>query len=173
MPNVSINTAIAAVRAEFNIKVRRTGRVKPPNLPDLQLKAIGDKMVAAQKERWAKSINSDGVTAKPLSVRYAIIKGVVKPGKRPKRDMDMTGRTIKNFMLRKAALGNIRAENTTRLERAKARRANKADQMIGLALSDAKVIFDASHAEYGQYVNTAWIPIDGTTRRPKTLNMVP
>ena len=82
----------------------------------------------------------------------------------------MTGQTIKNFTLRKAANGVIRAENTTRLERAKALRANSYDQMIGFALTDAKVIFTAAEAQYGQYVNTAWLPLDGTRRRPGDLN---
>ena len=163
---------IAAVQAQFNIKVKRTGRVRAPNLPDAQLKAIGEKMVAAQKDRWARGVDANGQTAKKLSVKYAIIKQAVLH-KRPVRDMSMTGQTIKNFQLRKAADGRIRAENTTRLERSKAVRANNYDQMIGFALSDAKVVFDETQAQYGSWVNRAWIPLDGTARRPSTLNMVP
>jgi hypothetical protein len=124
------------------------------------LKAIGEKMVAEQKARWAKSVDAAGQPALKLSVRYAIIKQAVLH-KRPKRDMSMTGQTIKNFTLRKAADGKIRAENTTRLERAKAGRANAYDQMIGFANSDAQVVFDEAKAQYGQYLNTAWIPIQG------------
>jgi hypothetical protein len=43
--------------------------------------------------------------------------------------------------------------------------------MIGFALTDAKVVFDATSVEYGKYVNTAWIPLDATRRRPSTLNV--
>jgi hypothetical protein len=153
-----------------NIHVRQTGRVRGPNLSDPQLAAIGGKMVAAQKDRWAHSINAAGQPAKPLSVRYAIIKQQTLH-KRPLRDMKLTGQTIANFTLRKATNGTIRAENTTRLERAKALRSNSYDQMIGFAATDAKVVFDESQAQYGRWVNRAWIPLDATRRRPSTLNM--
>jgi hypothetical protein len=152
----------------FNYNVKTTGRVRGPNLSDPQLAIIGAKMVAAQKDRWAKAVDASGQPAAKLSVRYAIIKQAVLH-KRPVRDMSMTGQTIKNFTLRKAANGVIRAENTTRLERAKALRANSYDQMIGFALSDAKVVFTETQAQYGQYVQTAWIPLDrasgGTSTR--------
>ena len=39
------------------------------------------------------------------------------------------------------------------------------------AVTDAKVVFDEAQAQYGQYVNTAWIPVGGTRRRPSTLNL--
>lgn len=168
----SLAGAIAATQAQFNVKVKRTGRVRPPNLPDAQLKAIGDKMVAEQKARWAKAMDASGQSAQKLTVRYAIIKQAILH-KRPVRDMSLTGKTIKNFQLRKASDGKIRAENTTKLERSKALRANSYDQMIGFANTDAKVVFDAAQAEFGQWMNRAWIPLDGTKRRPSTLNMVP
>jgi hypothetical protein len=152
------------------ITVPKTGKVRGPNLSDPQLKAIGDAMVAEQKARWGKSIDAGGQPAKKLAVRYAIIKQAVLH-KRAVRDMRLTGATIANFTLRKAADGRIRAENTTRLERAKALRANSYDQMIGFANSDAKVVFDETQVQYGKYVQTAWIPITGTNRRPSTLNV--
>lgn len=153
-----------------NIQVKKTGRIRGPNLSDPQLKVIGDKMVAAQKDRWSRVVDATGQPAAKLSVRYAIIKQAVLH-KRAVRDMCMTGQTIKNFTLRKAANGTIRAENTTRLERQKAMRANSYDQMIGFANTDAQVVFAEAQAQYGQYLNTAWIPVDGTRRRPSTLNM--
>ena len=153
-----------------NINVQKSGRVRGPNLSDPQLKAIGDAMVAAQKDRWSKAVDASGQAAKKLSVKYAIVKQATLH-KRPARDMVMTGATKANFTLRRAAGGRIRAENTTRLERAKALRANSYDQMIGFALTDAKVVFAAAEAEYGKYMNTAWIPVGPTRRRPSTLNM--
>ena len=155
-----------------NIKVQQSGRVRGPNLSDPQLKKIGDAMVAEQKARWARAVDASGQPAKKLSVKYAIIKQAALH-KRPVRDMHMTGQTIKNFTLRKAAGGRIRAENTTRLERAKALRANSYDQMIGFAVTDAKVVFAEAQVQYGQYVNTAWIPVGPTRRRPSTLNSLP
>jgi hypothetical protein len=141
------------------INVTKTGRVRGPNLSDPQLKVIGDLMVAEQKARWARGEDASGQPAQKLSVRYAIIKQAVLH-KRPKRDNKMTGLLVQNFTLRKAANGVIRAENTTRLARAHALRANGYDQMIGFAVTDAKVVFAETQAQYGQYVNTAWIPLD-------------
>ena len=152
--------------------MKKDGRMRGPNLSDPQLKAIGDQMVAEQKARWAKAYDANGQPAKKLSVRYAIIKQAVLH-KRPARDMKMTGATIANFQLRKAADGRIRAENTKKLERQKASRANSYDQMIGFALTDAKVVFAESQVQYGQYVNTAWIPVGPTRRRPSALNSLP
>jgi hypothetical protein len=154
---------------QVKISVTKSGRIRGPNLSDLQLKAIGDRMVAEQKARWAKATDAAGQPAKKLSVRYAIIKQKYTH-KRPVRDMVMTGKTLANFTLRKAADGRIRAENTTRLERQKAMRANQYDQMIGFAVSDAQAVFDETQKQYGQYVNKAWIPIGPTNRRPSTLN---
>ena len=148
----------------------KSGRVRGPNLSDPQLKAIGLAMVAEQKARWAKSVDADGQPAKKLSVKYAIEKQAYLH-ERPTRDMRMTGQTIANFSLRKAADGKIRAENSTRLERAKALRSNSYDQMIGLALTDTKVIFEETNAQYGEYARKAWIPLGGS-RRPAALNQL-
>lgn len=167
----SLAGAISSTQAKFTVTVKRTGRIQAPNLPDPQLKAIGDVMVAAQKLRWGKAMNADGQIAKKLSVRYAIIKQAILH-KRPERDMILTGKTIKNFQLRKASLGKIRAENTTRYEREKAAGCNKYDQMIGFSLFDAKQIFAQTQTEFGQWVNKAWIPLDGTNRRASTLNTI-
>jgi len=153
----------------FTVTMPQSGRVRGPNLSDPQLKAIGDKMVAEQKARWARATDAAGQPGKKLSVRYAIIKQKYTH-KRPVRDMFMTGKTVANFSLRKAAGGVIRAENTTRLERAKAMRANKYDQMIGFAVTDAKVVFDEAQNQYGQWLQRAWIPVGATTRRPSALN---
>jgi hypothetical protein len=164
-------TSTGSTLNTVKITVKKDGRFRPPVLTDPQLTIIGNKMVAEQKDRWSKAIDADGQPAKKLSVRYAILKQQYTH-KRPVRDMKMTGLTIANFLLRKAGNGRIRAENTTRLERAKAWRANSYDQMIGFAMTDAKVVFDETELQYGKYVNTAWIPVTGTSRRPSTLNVV-
>jgi hypothetical protein len=151
------------------IQVVQTGRIRGPNLADPQLKAIGEKMVAEQKARWGRHFNASGQPALKLSVRYAILKQQYTH-KRPYRDMAMTGATLANFTLRKAANGVIRAENTTRLERQKAMRANSYDQMIGFAVSDSEVVFAESQAQFGQWLNQAWIPLGNTNRKPPDLN---
>src|SRR4029434_2030552 len=92
-----------ANQASLNVKVKRPGRVKPPNLADPQLKTVGEEMVAAQKLRWSKAINAEGNVAKKLSVKYFFIKRKVRGVGRPVHDMNLTGQTIANFILRNAA----------------------------------------------------------------------
>lgn len=145
------------------VKVKKTGRMKGPNLSDPQLKRIGEVMVKAQLERWSKGINAYGNPARKLSVKYAIAKGSYLRkhgiGGRPIRDMKMTGLTVKNFSLRKAADNTIRAENTSREARAHASRANKLEEMIGFAGSDQIAVFQATQQEYGKYLQKAWVTI--------------
>jgi hypothetical protein len=153
---------------KVKIKVKRTGRVRTPQLIDPQMKAIGEEMVAAQKERWRDAISANGVPAKKLSVKYFIEKRKYHGGGTPVRDMNMTGRTIKNFQLRKATVDKIRAENTTRNERAKAMRAQNYEEMIGFSIQDAQAVISEAKHQYGQYVRKAWIPVGETTGKPWT-----
>ena len=147
------------------IKVKQTGRVKAPNLADPQLARIGSSMLVAQFARWFKGVNADGIQAKKLSVRYAIIKQKYLH-KRPIRDNWMTGAMAKNFAVRKAADGQIRAENSTRLAREHAQGSQKYEEMIGFAVSDAQVVIGETQKEYGNYVQTAWIPLGSTQGNP-------
>jgi hypothetical protein len=141
------------------INVKKTGRVREPNLADPQLRAIGDVMVAAQKARWDDGLNADGLPGKKLSKRYFFIKRKYTRQVSPIRDMKMTGDTLKNFALRKAANGVIRAENTTRETRRRANKAQDSEQMIGLSGSDQVAIFRASQLQYGILLQKAWVPI--------------
>lgn len=143
----------------LKVKVKRTGRVKEPNLSDPQLKTIGEEMVNTQKARWAKAINAEGNAAKKLSVKYFFIKRKLHGGGRPVRDMNLSGATIKNFSLRKANNGQIRAENTSRATRKSATGAQGIEPMIGFAGTDQNSIFKASQLQYGIYLQRAWVPI--------------
>ena len=162
----SLAGPIAAAQSSFTIKVKRTGRVRPPNLSDPQLKIIGDAMVAAQKDRWAKGVDAAGQPAKKLSVKYAIIKGAYlkREGRgrgRPIRDNNMTGVLVANFTLRKAIDNVIRAENTSREARAHANRAQGFDEMIGFSGPDQVDLFRSVQAEYGAWAKKAWFQIRG------------
>ena len=53
-------------------------------------------------------------------VKYFFIKRKLRGVGRPVRDMNLSGQTIANFSLRKAAVGQIRAENSTRITRKRA-----------------------------------------------------
>jgi hypothetical protein len=141
------------------IRVTQTGRVKPPNLDNGQLTAIGREMVEAQKLRWSKAINADGNPAKPLSKKYLFMKKKFTGASRPRRDMKMTGQTVANFGLRKAINGVIRAENSTRETRRRAQRASDTEQMIGFSGSDQVTVFRESQTQYGKFLQRAWVPL--------------
>jgi len=141
------------------IQVKKTGRVRPPMLDDPQLKAIGDIMVREQKQRWDDGVTADGIHGKKLSRRYFFIKRKFTKQVAPIRDMKMTGATVANFSLRRASRGMIRAENTTRETRKRATTAQQYADMIGFAASDQIAIFRASQAQYGQYLQKAWVPL--------------
>ena len=148
------------------VKVKQTGRVKAPRLDNGQLTKIGNLMVKTQKERWAKGLDASGNTAKPLSVKYAILKGqyLKKEGRgrgRPIRDNNMTGVLVANFTLRKAIDNVIRAENTSREARAHANRAQGFDEMIGFSGPDQVDLFRSVQAEYGAWAKKAWFQIRG------------
>jgi hypothetical protein len=144
----------------ISVKVPRTGRVRMPQLDNGPLTTIGKAMVAAQLVRWSKGINAEGNPAKKLSVKYAIIKQKTLH-KKAIRDMQMTGTLAKNFALRKASNGVIKAENTSRLARDHARRADQYEQMIGFAGSDQITVFNEAEKQYGKWMQTAWIPVNG------------
>jgi hypothetical protein len=160
MGTVGLKATVRA-RLALTVKVKRTGRVKPPNLDMGEYTDLGKLMVRNQKERWAKAINAEGNAAKPLSVKYIFEKRAYTGNTRPKRDMKMTGETIANFQLRKARDGVIRAENTNRLARQKAMRAQGYDQMIGFSGDEQTAIFKKADTIFGEKMKRAWVPING------------
>jgi hypothetical protein len=138
----------------------KLGRIRPPQLDNGALTFIGNTMVAAQKERWKKSINASGQASKKLSVKYFFQKRAFQGGRgTPKRDNKLTGAMLDNFTLRKAMKGMIRAENTSRLGRLHATRSQQAEEMIGFAGTDVITTVRAAEAQYGEWVKKAWIPL--------------
>jgi len=145
----------------FTAKVR-TGRVRPPRLDGGQQQALGEEMVKQQKARWATGVNADGQNAKPLSKKYIFQKKKYRNIRgQPIRDNRMTGVLVKNFALRKAINGNIRAENSTREARAHANRAVQYDNMIGFSGKDTVAILKEANDLYGDALKKAWVPING------------
>lgn len=143
------------------ITVPKSGRIKTPKLDHGQLTEIGEVMVAEQKERWAQGLDASGARAPKLSRGYMFRKARIRRTNRPIRDMELTGLTKDNFKLRKAIGGVIRAENSSREGRKRARQAQKAAEMIGFAGSDQVAVFKAAQKQYGRYAKTAWVPVIG------------
>jgi len=141
------------------VKVKSAGRIRAPRLDYGKLTFIGRSMIEAQLDRWARGVNANGQTAKPLSVRYAIIKQRALR-KRPIRDMQMTGQLIANFGLRKAINNEIRVENSTKLNRQKAQRAQNYEEMIGFAGSDQTALYKSALDQYGVFLKEAWVPLN-------------
>ena len=150
---------MAAVRFHLGLRVTESGQLAPPTLTSAQLISIGQVMVQAQKDRWAAGINAEGQPARPLHPVTA--KGKRTYGKKPIRDMDMTGLVRNNFSLRRAENNSIRAENTTREARRHARQAQSFESMIGLAPQDEAIIFAHAYRAYGLYLQRAWRPTRG------------
>lgn len=143
----------------FSFKVKKSGRIKPPNLDHGKLTEIGLQMVAAQKKRWELGLNASGNRAKPLTKRYAFLKRGIRRIQNPVRDMYLTGLTRDNFGLRKAIDNQIRAENTSRETRKRAQRSQNYEQMIGFSGQDQVAVFKASLTAYGEYLKKAWVPL--------------
>jgi hypothetical protein len=135
----------------------RGGRLQQPRLDDGSLTRIGKHLVENQKERWLKGMNAEGLQAKPLNKHYMFQKQKYTGIHRPKRDMKMTGKTIENFSLRKARDNYIRAENTTRLERAKASKAQGYENMIGFSPAEQTEVLYEAQIEYNGTISKAWI----------------
>lgn len=148
---------MAAVR--FKISVPLSGQLAPPLLSQSQMVDIGQAMVTAQKDRWAKGINAAGVTAAPLHRVTAKAKRTF--GKKPIRDMNMTGLVRNNFTLRKATATEVRAECTSSEARRHARSAQRFEQMIGFAPQDELAVFAHAYRAYGLYLQRAWRPSRG------------
>lgn len=148
----------------MKVAVKKTGRIKPATLDHGPLTEIGRAMVLAQKARWARGVNANDQSAKPLSKKYLFIKQKIRGIHRPIRDMHLSGETIANFQLRKAINGVIRAENTTRKTRVRAQAAQKIAEMIGLAGSDQLVIFRNAQVQYGRALQKAFVPLSGQGR---------
>lgn len=143
------------------IKVKRTGRIKSPKLDNAKLTLIGNEMVAQQQYRWARHVNANGQTAKPLSKKYTFIKKkALGIAGRPYRDMrGIEGLLIPNFQLRKAVNGQIRAENTTRKARQHARQAQQYEEMIGFSGPEQVAVLKNVKKEYDAYTATAFVRI--------------
>ena len=148
---------VAAGQTYMKIQVKRGGRTKPPVLDNAQLTYIGKHMVVAQLVRWANGINADGAPAKPLSKRYFFVKRYVTGQQRPIRDNKITGALVKNFQLRKAAQGTIRAEPTQRLTRQHSNRAEQYQQMTGFAPSDTVSLLKNVGDQYQKWAAGAWV----------------
>lgn len=145
----------------FKINVDKTGQIENPELSPAQLLGIGQEMVRSQKARWLRGVNAFDHTALPLAPVTAKGKATFRGIGHPKRDMVMSGLTYDNFTLRKATMQEIRAENTSREGRRRARQAQSFETMIGLAPSDQDNIFAAAYRAYGVYLQRAWRPVRG------------
>jgi len=151
-------STVSAGLAYLSVKVKQAGRMKPPNLDNAVLTAIGKEMVAEQLARWAKGINADGAPAKPLSKKYTFIKKYVTGKHVPIRDNYMTGALVHNFQLRKATDGVIRAEPTQRMTRQHSIRSDLYVQMTGFSPPETVKILKNVGEGYQKYINKGWQP---------------
>lgn len=145
--------------AEVNIAVKKRGYFRAAKLDNGVLTHIGNEMVAAQKARWARSENTDGSKAKPLSKKYIFQKAKVRRTNRPVRDLHLSGLLLDNFTLRKALNGVVRANPTSRKAIDHARLGQEKEAMIGFAPSDERIIGKAVGDAFADLTKRLWYQI--------------
>lgn len=164
--------------ANLKVSVKRSVRLRGPNLDNGALTKIGEVMVATIKARIAQGLDADGNKALPLSRSYAIFKaGYLKRNRgigtnRPIRDLSLSGVSMQNYTLRRASDNVIRADATTRMARLKLtqgqeqRRKNKGvtttlgtSQMFGWEGRNVVDVLAETKKQYGNFVKKAVIPI--------------
>jgi hypothetical protein len=150
-------------RDGISVRVTKSGRIIPARLDNGALTRIGDSMVEAQLKRWSLGLNANGNAARQLANKSFFEKRAYlkKTGanRAPIRDNNMTGSLVKNFSLRKAISGTIRAEPTQRTTRSHANRAQFYEEMIGFSGPEQVKIYEKSFEEYGKIFTKAWVPI--------------
>jgi hypothetical protein len=164
--------------AKVKISVKRSVRLRGPNLDNGALTKIGEVMVSTIKARIAQGLDADGNKALPLSRSYAIFKaGYLKRNRgigtnRPIRDLSLSGVSMQNYTLRRAADNVIRADATTRMARLKLTQGQQqqrkkkgitstlgTSQMFGWEGRNVADVLDETRKQYRDLVKKAVIPI--------------
>ena len=164
--------------ASVKVSVKRSVRLRGPNLDNGALTKIGEVMVATIKARIAQGMDADGNKALPLSRSYAIFKtGYLKKNRgigtnRPIRDLSLSGVSMQNYTLRRAADNVIRADATTRMARLKLTEGQQqqrkkkgvtstlgVSQMFGWEGRNVADVLAETRKQYGKFVKKAVIPI--------------
>jgi hypothetical protein len=90
------------------------------------------KLAGFARDERVKSVGaglgSNDTRMRALSLRYARFKS--KTGRGAERDLKFTGKMLQNFQVRTVSEKNARIENSTRLDRQKARANNQIDAWI-------------------------------------------
>jgi hypothetical protein len=164
--------------AKVKVTVKRSVRLRGPNLDNGVLTKIGEVMVSTIKARIAQGLDADGNKALPLSRSYAIFKaGYLKKNRgigtnRPIRDLSLSGASLQNYTLRRAADNVIRADATTRMARLKLTQGQQqqrkrkgvtstlgTSQMFGWEGRNVADVLAETRKQYGDLVKKAVIPI--------------
>jgi hypothetical protein len=164
--------------ARVKVTVKRSVRLRGPNLDNGALTKIGEVMVSTIKARIAQGLDADGNKALPLSRSYAIFKaGYLKKNRgigtnRPIRDLSLSGESLQNYTLRRAADNVIRADATTRMARLKLTQGQQqqrkkkgvtstlgTSQMFGWEGRNVADVLAETRKQYGDLVKKAVIPI--------------
>ena len=164
--------------ASVKVSVKRSVRLRGPNLDNGALTKIGEVMVATMKTRIAQGMDADGNKALPLSRSYAIFKtGYLKKNRgigtnRPIRDLSLSGVSMQNYTLRRASDNVIRADATTRMARLKLTQGQQqqrkkkgvtttlgTSQMFGWEGRTVVAVLAETKKQYGNFAKKAVIPI--------------
>jgi hypothetical protein len=104
--------------ATVRVYQKKQLRLDRMNLKQTAMFRIGNVGVAAVKNRLTAAQGPNDSAAKPLTKRYAIWKTKLRRGNR--RNLNLTGGMLDNFMVRTVSERRAVASNTTRKDRIKA-----------------------------------------------------
>jgi hypothetical protein len=110
------------------IYVKKQLFVEHLTFSERQMLKLANVAVAEVKDRLSKNRDGNDRPAKPLSKWYARIKAA--KGLNPWRDYKKYGSLLKNLLVRTVTKNRMRAENSTRRDRLKARELSKIQPWI-------------------------------------------
>lgn len=124
--------------ASVRIYQKKEARLDRMNFKQAQMFKIGNVGLAAVKNRLAAAQGPNDSAAKPLSRYYAIRK--TKMGKGNRRNLMLTGDTLRNFQVRTVSENKAKASNSTRKDRIKAWITNKIEPWVVFSPKNREVV---------------------------------
>lgn len=145
----------------IKMRLRQTGHLKQLKLTAAQYRELGEAMLRANKRRIGQGINAEGRPAKPLSRKYSAIKKRVRRVAAPKRDMKLTGATLKSYQIVRSYGGLIRAEPKGEVTRRRAFFAQRLEPMFGFTDYEEKAVLRKARSMFGRNTQFLWTAVNG------------
>ena len=146
---------------QIKFEVKQAGSLKPLKLSSDQYRTLGNAMIEANKKRIAKGVNIYDEKAKPLHPRYAKFKAKKRGVRRPIRDLNLTGLTLRSFAVKRAYGGIIRCEPSGAVARRRAYFSQFREPLIGFTSYEEKAVVAVVRRMFGRQAQLLWKPVSG------------